>query len=374
MAVFKTRTNKRTQEQKDNNLKANYKKDNWTVKIDYIDWNRKKKTFKKEGFKTQKEAKAFEREFIDKVNANSDMLFASLIKHYYEFIDNRLKPTTLENKRYLIDLKILPFFGDMKLTEVEPATVMKWQNELIAQEYSPTYLKSIHNQLSAIFNFAMKFYNHNSNPARVCGSMGRKNAEAMDFYTLEEFNRFIESFEDDITLKLIFEIFFYTGIRIGELLALTPSDFKFDKNTMVIDENFQRVKKQTVIQSPKTYTSKRSITLPEELFLSIQEYISKLYGIEEDEFIFNLSKSHIGNKLKKGAEKANLKKIRVHDLRHSHASFLIHLGFPPLIVSERLGHKDIKTTLQTYSHLYPNKDVEVANTLNDFLKNPQKQD
>lgn len=341
---------------------------NWTAKLYYTDWNGIKKQKKKSGFRTKGEAKEFEKIFIDKVNANNDMLFSNLVKHYYEFIESRLKLTTIENKKTLIDLKILPYFGDMPLNDIEPATVMKWQNELISKGYAPTYLKSIHNQLSAIFNFAMKFYKHNSNPARVCGSMGKKDADSFDFYTLEEFEKFIAGFENEPTVLLMLEILFWTGIRIGELFALTPSDLNFITFSMTIDENFQRHKGQDLIQIPKTYSSYRRITLPESLSDKIHEYIKRLHDIKDNEFIFTASKSYLHTKMTKGAKMANIKRISVHSLRHSHASHLIELGFSPLIIKERIGHKDIKTTLQTYAHLYPNKDVEVADKLNDLYK------
>ena len=127
-----------------------------------------------------------------------------------EDCQSRLKPTTFENKKYVIDLKVLPYFKDMPINTIEPSTVRKWQNELLSHEnnYSQTYLKTVNNQLSAIFNFAMKYYKLPSNPARVCGSMGKKNAETMQFWTVEEFNKFILAIEDKPTSKDAFELLF----------------------------------------------------------------------------------------------------------------------------------------------------------------------
>lgn len=87
-----------------------------------------------------------------------------------------LKPTTLANKEHLITTKLLPYFGDMRICDIDIATIRKWQNELISHEngYAPTYSKTVHNQLSAIFNFAVKYYKLPSNPASACGSMGKK--------------------------------------------------------------------------------------------------------------------------------------------------------------------------------------------------------
>lgn len=159
------------------------KRGTWFCKFYYRNWQGVNKQKMKKGFKTQKEAKAYERDFINTAHASCDMSFANLVTLYKDDCKNRLKPTTFENKSYIIDLKLLPFFKDMPINTISPATVRKWQNELISSEnnYSPTYLKSIHNQLSAIFNFAKKYYNLSDNPAAICGSIGKKNADTMQF-------------------------------------------------------------------------------------------------------------------------------------------------------------------------------------------------
>ncbi len=339
-------------------------KTTWEFKTYYIDWDGSKKQKKKEGFRTQREAKIAESEFLDKMKGSSNMLFSNLVEHYFEYNENRLKPTTNANKKVLINLKIQPYFGNMKLNEIQSSTVMKWQNELIAKGYVPTYLKSIHNQLSAIFNFAIKYYNHDNNPARICGSMGKKNADAMNFYTFEEFQKFIKVFDNDPTPRIMLKILFYSGIRLGELFALTPSSFDFTNCLMIIDENFQKVEGEEIILDPKSLSGR--IALPKSLMIEIYDYLQKLPFLKEKDRIFTYSKSYLHSKMTKGARLAEIKRIRVHDLRHSHASHLIHLGFSPLIIKERLRHKDITTTLQTYSHLYPNTDTEVAEKLNEL--------
>jgi len=230
------------------------KRGTWYASFYYTDWMVNKKKKKKEGFKTQKKAKAFEREFLNKAHASCDMTFGSLVELYMEDCQSRLKPTTLENKKYVIDLKILPYFKDMPINTITPTTVRKWQNELISSEknYSQTYLKTVNNQLSAIFNFAMKYYKLPSNPARICGSMGKKNADSMQFWTVEEFKKFIAAVEDKSTSKVAFELLFWTGMRSGELLALTLNDFDFEAQTVSINKNYARMKDEDLILEPKT--------------------------------------------------------------------------------------------------------------------------
>ena len=104
--------------------------------------------------------------------------------------------------------------------------------------------------------------------------------------------------------------------------------------------------------------------MPEHVCDMVQDYVSRLVDYEDGERLFDISKGFLYNEMERGCKLSGTKKIRVHDLRHSHASLLIELGFSPLLVSERLGHEDIQTTLETYSHLYPNKNEEVLDKLN----------
>lgn len=166
-------------------------------------------------------------------------------------------------------------------------------------------------------------------------------------------------------MKLAFDVLFYTGMREGELLALTPADILPSKR-IDINKNYARIKGEEVFMVPKTPKAKRSISIPDFLYNDIQAYISKLYGIEKGDRIFYFTKSALDKEIKRVAEKAGLPPIRVHDLRHSHASMLVEIGFSPLEIANRLGHESVKTTLDTYSHLYPDKDQHLADRLNQF--------
>jgi integrase len=347
----------------------------WYCSFYYTDWTGKKKKKKKEGFKTQREAKSFEREFLERSHASPDMSFKSLVELYMEDCKSRLKPTTYANKEFIINLKVLPYFKDMQINSIEPATIRKWQNELISHKnnYSPTYLKTVNNQLSAIFNFAMKYYKLPTNPARICGSMGKKNAEAMSFWTKEEFQKFIDFMLNKPVSKAIFEILFWTGIRSGELLALTLNDFNFKDQTVSINKNYARHIGEDLILDTKTPKSNRVITIPKFLCEIVQDYVSKLYEYKANERLFQVSRHYLRYEIVRANKKIGIKKIRVHDLRHSHASLLIEMGFSPLLISERLGHENIETTLNTYSHLYPNKHGEVADKLQELIINDNKE-
>lgn len=337
----------------------------WYCKFYYTDWNGEKKQKKKKGFKREKDAKAYEREFLSKANASCNMSFKTLVALYYEHCESRLKPTTLDNKTYVINLKILPYFENMPINTIDQNTVSKWQNELLTSEenYTQTYLRNINNQLSAIFNYAMKYYRLPSNPARICGAMGKNKAESMQFWMKEEFDKFINIVSDKPLSKVVFTLLFYTGMRQGELLALTYSDFNFENNNVRINKSYARLDGKDLIQEPKTPKSKRVVTLPQFICDMVKDYKEQLYDYRSNERLFTVTKYYLHHEMDRGCKKSEVKRIRIHDLRHSHASLLIEMGVSPLLISERLGHENIETTLQTYSHLYPNKHSEVAEKL-----------
>lgn len=339
----------------------------WYTSFYYTDWTGEKKRKKKEGFKTQREAKAYERDFLNKAHASCDMTFKNLTELYMEHNRTRLKQTTLNNKECIINFHLLPYFGNMPINAITITTIQKWQDKLLSSEanYKPTTLKLFNNELSIIFNFAVKYYKLSSNPVRECGSIGKNRADSIQFWTVEEFNKFIGVIDKPIH-KLMFELLFWTGIRSGELMALTLNDFDIEAETVNINKTYTRLKKQDLITSPKTPKSKRIITIPPFLVEMLQEYVSKLYDYRPDERLFYVEITSLRYQMFRGSKKAKVKKIRIHDLRHSHASLLIELGFSPLLIAERLGHEKVETTLQTYSHLYPNKQGDVARKLQEL--------
>ena len=146
-------------------------------------------------------------------------------------------------------------------------------------------------------------------------------------------------------------------------MALTAADFNFEKETVRINKFYQRLHGEDVITTPKTKKSNRMIKMPKFLCEEMQEYLQMLYGLKKKDRIFTVTKSYLHHEMDRGAKAAGVKRIRIHDLRHSHASLLVELGFQPLAIAERLGHEKIETTLNTYSHLYPNKQAELADRL-----------
>lgn len=338
----------------------------WYASFYYTDWTGKRRLKKKRGFAREKDAKAFEAEFLRTMAQSCDMTFGSMTELYLADMENRLKENTMHNKRYLIEGKILPFFKDLSINKITAAHVRKWQADLLANEKSQTYVKTINNQLSAIFNYACKYYALPANPARVAGSVGKKNADAMKFWTADEFNAFIPKVPK-LPARVGLSVLFWTGLRIGELLALGAGDVNLEAKTLSVTKSFQMIDGKEVVTEPKTTKSKRVIPLPAKLCDELRAYMDALYEPQPGDRLFPYTKSYFHQQMSKGCAAAGMDKIRLHDLRHSHAALLIHLGVPILLVSERLGHEDVETTLRTYGHLYPATSAETVQKLDNLM-------
>lgn len=146
------------------------------------------------------------------------------------------------------------------------------------------------------------------------------------------------------------------------MLALTPADFDFDKGTLTVNKSYQRLGGEDLITSPKTIKSNRTIKMPKFLCEEIQDYLAMLYQPQSDTRIFQITKSYLHHEMDRGAKKAGVKRIRIHDLRHSHISLLIEMGFTALAIADRVGHESIDITYR-YAHLFPTKQTEMADRL-----------
>ena len=333
---------------------------NWFVKFYYTDWQGTKQQKWKRGFATKKEALAFERDFLEKQSANPDMTLQNLFELYMEDMAATLKPSTILTKKNIYRTHILPFFGKKPVNEIKASDVRRWQNQLMnsPKEYSKTYLKTINNQLTCLINYAKRFYDLNTNPCGKAGSIGQA-----DYWTYDEYIAFREGVRDKPLSYLCFEVLYWTGIREGELLALTSADIDFDNKLIDINKTYQRLQGKDVITTPKTRKSKRKVPIPDFLCDELKDFISTRYMITPDERLFPITKSYLSHEMIRGCKNTGVKKIRIHDIRHSHASLLINQGCDALILADRLGHEKVSTTLNTYSHLFPHKQQELVNNL-----------
>ena len=299
-------------------------KDNgtWYVMTQYTNWKGERKPKCKRGFDTKREAQEWEHTFRQQNSGDLDMPFSAFVEIYCREQKPRLKESTWQTKENIIQQKILPYFENYKINEITTKDVRAWQNEMLAyrneenKPYSSSYLKTLHNQLSAIFNYAVRFYDLRSNPAAKAGNMGSEERKEMLFWTKEEYQKFSEVMMDKPISYYAFQMLYWTGIREGELLALTPADFDFEKGTVKISKTYQRIKGEDMITSPKTKKSNRTVQMPDFLCTEMQEFFNMQYGLKRKDRIFNITKSYLHHEMDRGSKAAGVKRIRIHDLRH----------------------------------------------------------
>lgn len=343
----------------------------WYVKFRYKDWNGDIKWMTKRSFPTKREATQWEWDFKLQKSGDISMKFADLITNYEESIRPRIKESTWETKSNIIESKILPYFCDKRTCDIKALDVLHWQNELLkyrdssGKPYASSYLKTVHNQLSAIFNYAVCFHELKSNPARSVGNMGSEKGIVMQFWTAEEYAQFSETMMDSPQAYYCFEMLYWCGIREGELLALTQEDFDFESGTVSITKTYHRSYGRDIITDPKTPKSRRTVSMPDFLCAEMQDYFSMVFSPVPTKRAFPFTKSFLNYQIKIGAAKAGVKRICVHSLRHSHVSLLINMGFSAVAIADRLGHESIDITYR-YAHLFPSVQNDMALRLNEL--------
>ena len=212
----------------------------------------------------------------------------------------------------------------------------------------------------------MRHYGLRANPVLEAGRLGEKKANEMLFWTTDEYLRFSEELADKPTHFYAFEILYWCGIREGELLALTPADIDLENGILHITKSYARLKGEDVIGPPKTSKSVRDVKLPQFLIEELREFMAYETMVEPDDRLFPFTKCALANTMKTASRAAGVKQIRVHDLRHSHVSLLINLGFPALAIADRLGHESVHITYN-YAHLFPSQQQNVVDVLDALM-------
>ena len=344
------------------------KQKTWYVSVRYSNWQGEKTRKVKRGFKTKKEAQEWELSFLNENAGNLEMTFAEFVEIYKQNQKHRVRESTWQTKESIIGTKIMPYFKRKRMIDIKSSDVVAWQNKIMSmkdetgQHYSLVYLKTIHNQLSAIFNHAVRYYDLPKNPALIAGNMGKEKAKEMLFWTKDEYIKFSEAIMDKPISFYAFEMLYWCGLRLGELLALTAGDFDIENKLVRINKSCQRINGVDVITDPKTPKSIRKIQMPDFLVDEMQDYFATIYNLGPDDRIFPLNKSYMHNEMTRGSKNAGVKRIRIHDLRHSHVSLLINMGFGAVAIADRVGHESIDITYR-YAHLFPTTQKEIAEKL-----------
>lgn len=355
----------------------------WLASFYYYDTFQVRHHTTKRGFAYERDAKKYEHDFLANQTQDPTILLKDLVVEYLNYLKPRRKPSTYDNKCYLLKKHILPILGHMKIKDISPKVIIKWQNILSKNNYKPSYLYQLCTLLGGLLAYGMKTQGLATNAMWQAGKIGKARAIRDNTWTLRDFNIFIETLENDKynrsnqikrmvntdTLIVAYNLLFFTGIRLGELLALTCDDIDYENSSILINKSYQRLHQVDIISTPKTPTSIRKVDVPEKVMILLHEHIQKLppeYPSDARIF-YNLGKNNLGRPLKSTAKLAGVPEICIHDLRHSHATLLYNLGIPAKDASARLGHSKIQTTLDIYTHI-SHLDQSVSQQLNNLIK------
>lgn len=330
----------------------------------------------KNGFKTQKEAQEWRLHMLadfgkGALSSNSSMTFRKFLDDYFiPDYKSQVRQRTFDMTRS--KLKRLAYFENMKLSDILAPHVKQWQNSMFLEGLSNNYIRSVHQILQQVLDLAVRLGMLPTNVAKQVGNV-KKSKPKVDFWTVEEFQRFISTFDKsniyDLLYFTTFWFFFMTGVRISELQAIEWAKIDFNNGTVLIDcSMYYKNQKEWYITDTKSASGIRLLYLDDDTLKYLKDWKQIQSQIGKCRFVFSIAdrplvKSTLKRVLQSHSEFVDIKAIRIHDLRHSHASFMLSLGMNDLEMQNRLGHADIKTTLGTYSHLRPNAMKEIASRM-----------
>ncbi len=320
------------------------------------------KTRKKRGFNTKREATAYEREnrYVDG-GEPSNKTFNQVAE---EFLGTKtVSPQTLENNRTLIRLHFP--YKDYLITDITKPLIAEWLQDLRNDtKHKTRYKNAIIILVRSVLFYAEEVYEIET-PVKSIKSLEtpkkeRQQKQEMHIWELEEFNKFYNAL-DSYVFKTFFEFLYWTGCRKGEARALHKSEVNLEAKTVTfkytVDDDRYGVKEGT-----KTDSGRRTISIDDTLV----EHLKPLME-SEGEFVFYdkepLRLAAINTAWTNGIKKSGVPWLRIHDLRHSHASYLIGHGIPVTMVSKRLGHSNPSITYKVYAHIIDKNEEELVDLL-----------
>ena len=295
----------------------------------------------------------------------NDMYFDTLLNLYYKYKQGRIKTSSFYEIERKINKRILPFFTGRQMKDIKPIDILAWQGNMSAQ-FSFNYTSDLMTMLTAIYRYGEKYHDITNTTVKVDKPRNTEPKKEMEFWTPEEFSTFFDGAEDP-TYRMFFTLLYISGCRRGEAEALSWADVDLKKSTLKISKNLTRKSPSAPweITTPKNVSSNRVIPLPPSLCILIKEYkAEQLETFASPTFVFGgdrpLASRSTDRYFANVCEKVGVRKIRIHDLRHSCASLLISKGVSIVAVSRQLGHSNIEQTLNTYSHLMPDDRSKVV--------------
>ena len=341
------------------------KTNTWMARFYYTDWKGVRKQKKKRGFEKKKDAQAYETDFIAKAEQKPEMTLRALSEEFLTDYKVRRSANSYKLAETNSRLHILPDLGDLSLEDITPLTIRTWQNKLKESGKASGTISSINTTLKTMFSFAVRFYGLTPNPFDKVEPLKQPEPkkEFIEHPTWLKLYAVMTNKHD----RAIFSLMYWSGMRVGEVQGLSLKDINFDTNTVNINKQYSSDRKE--ITELKTKGSRRVITIPDLCMDVVKDYITSY--LEPPMYPFAIKTARgLNEKLERYCAKAEIDRISVHVLRHSHASLLIKEGAAVNLISERLGHTTPSVTLRVYAHVYENQDSELAGKLNDFGKNP----
>lgn len=353
----------------------------------------KQRRIVRKGYKTKKEATEAEH-YLRSVELKERFYGAKItVSMLYELLKeedriNHRKVSYINTQENNYNKHIKDYFSKVdnvgKLTYEDIYQFREHLRQKVAQHsgkpLSTNTINKIMILLKKIFDVGLRKGYYATNPVKLLKKLPVERTK-MRFWTVKEFQQFLTLFEiEEYNIKLLFTVLFFTGLRLGEALALTWQDIDFSSNTIHITKSVYVNKGISHISATKTKAGTRRIIINKKLSQEMQYWHQQQKHLLEQftsdsmslqvfqSSPITITKNSIEKQYKKILERdATLKKIRIHDFRHSHASLLINQGEDYLVVKERLGHASITTTIDTYSHLYPSKQKDLADKLDDLI-------
>lgn len=333
------------------------------------------KQYTSKGYNTKKEAELEEAKFRLKVAEKKISITNLTIDNIFnEFIEYKAKQIKLQTINKYKDLyQVFEPIKNVKVNDLDLSIYNKFRLYVEKKGYSVNYCNKVLNLLRTLVSYSKKYYNTSDTILNFIENFKEVNKikKEMQFFTYEEFEKFISVIEE-FNYKTFFEVLYYLGLRQGEATALTWNDINFTKKEVSINKTLTtKLKGQLyTISSPKTKKSNRVLPIPKKLVESLKilkEQAKKKKYFSEEWFVFGdelpFKETTIQVRKNKYCKQAGVKQIRIHDFRHSCASFLIQHGASIVLVSKYLGHSKISITLDTYTHLYENELKKVSNLI-----------
>lgn len=303
--------------------------------------------------------------------------FEKALNEYLKLNELKLKPNSYRSLSNRLNKQVAPYFSNKYVHKITKRDVILWQSELNKKDLSTRYKRAIHVALVTFFNYCIKYYDLKCNVAQLVGNFKGNNTEFIgNIWELEEFNKFIDKVDDQV-YNTFFKLLFYTGLRLGEATALTFNDIDFKNNTINVNKNMTRYKDEKghhIVVSPKTKKSIREIGIDSVLSYELSElknnYIKKYDDYNSNFYIFGgdspLTPTTVERKKNYYCDKAGVKRIKIHEFRHSHACLLFMHNVPINEISQRLGHSTISMTTDIYLRYLPRQEKRVLATLNSL--------